>query len=164
MEIAIRATVVFWFLFLLTRGLKKRTLGDLAPFELLFLVTLGDIVQQGVTQEDYSLTGAILATSTFAGWVSLLTWLSWRSSRARRMLEGVPLVLVRDGEPVQAALDLEQLPMAELMEAVRQQGVADLQEVRLAILEPSGRISVIRSSGQGAGPPPGSATGGPAVL
>ena len=144
MEIVLRASVVFWFLFLLTRGLKKRTLGDLAPFELLFLVTLGDIVQQGVTQEDYSLTGAILAVSAFAGWASLLTWLSWRSARARRVIEGVPLILVQDGAPVDAALALEQMPLAELMEAVRQQGIGDLADVRLAILEPSGRISVIR--------------------
>ena len=145
MEIVVRASVVFWFLFLVTRGLKKRTLGDLAPFELLFLVTLGDIVQQGVTQEDFSVTGSILAVSTFGLWASLLTWLSWRWSSARKVIEGVPLILVQDGVPVEPALRLEQLPMAELMEAVRQAGVADLADVRLAVLEPSGRISIIRN-------------------
>ena len=58
MEIVIRASIIFFFLLLLTRGMKKRTLADMAPFEMLLLVTLGDIVQQGVTQEDFSLTGA----------------------------------------------------------------------------------------------------------
>ena len=145
MELVLRATVTFWVLFALTRGMKKRTLGDLAPFELLFLVTLGDIVQQGITQEDYSLTGSILAVTTFGFWVSVLTFVTWRSGRARTILEGVPLVLVRDGEPIEAALALEHMPLAEVEEAARQAGVADLEQVRLAILEPSGRISIIKA-------------------
>lgn len=147
MELVARATVMFWVLFALTRGMKKRTLGDLAPFELLFLVVVGDLVQTGVTQEDYSLTGSILALSTFGFWVSVLTWLSWRSSRARRILEGVPLVLVTDGQPVTAALDLEQMPLAEVLEAARQAGLETLDDVRLAVLEPSGRISIIKREG-----------------
>jgi uncharacterized membrane protein YcaP (DUF421 family) len=122
MEIVVRASVTFW---------------------LLFLVTLGDIVQQGITQEDYSLTGSMLAVTTFGFWVSVLSWLSWRSDRARRVIEGVPLVLVQDGRPVDAALKLERMPLAEVLEAARQQGVAELEDVRLAILEPSGRISII---------------------
>jgi len=68
---------------------------------------------------------------------------SWRSGRARRFIEGVPLVLVADGQPVQAALDLEQMPIAEVLEAARQAGVEDLEGVRLAVLEPSGKISII---------------------
>jgi uncharacterized membrane protein YcaP (DUF421 family) len=143
-EIVFRASVMFGFVFLLTRGMKKRTLGDLAPFELLFLVVLGDIVQTGVTQEDYSLTGSILAISTFGAWVSFLTWMSWRSDRARRVIEGVPLVLVSDGRPIEQALKLEQMPLEEVLEAARQAGLASLAEVRLAVLEPSGRISIIR--------------------
>ena len=80
-EIIVRATVIFAVLFLLTRGMKRRTLADLAPFELLLLVTLGDIVQQGITQEDYSLTGVVLATSTFAFWITVLSYITWRSRR-----------------------------------------------------------------------------------
>ena len=144
MEIVVRATVVFGFLFFLTRGLKKRVLGDMAPFELLLLVTLGDIVQQGVTQEDMSITGSVLAVSTFGFWASALAWVSWRSDKARRVIDGVPIVLVRDGETIAAAMALEQMPLAEVEEAARQAGVADLDEVHLAILEPSGRISIIK--------------------
>jgi uncharacterized membrane protein YcaP (DUF421 family) len=147
MEIVARAAVTFVVLFLLTRGLRKRTLADLAPFELLLLVTIGDIVQQGITQEDYSLTGSILVVATFGLMASVLTWASWRSDRARKLIDGVPIVLVRDGRPIDVALELEQMPLAELEEAARQSGVADLDDVRLAVLEPNGRISIIKTEG-----------------
>ena len=146
MEIVLRASVIFWFMFLLTRGLKKRALADMSTFEMLLLVSLGDIVQQGITQEDYSLTGAVLAAGTFGFWVSGMTWATWRSTRMRKVLEGVPIVLVRDGRPVDAALRLEQMPLDEVLEAARQHGLDDLQSIRLAVLEPSGKISIIKES------------------
>lgn len=146
MEIVARATVVFFFIFLLTRGMKKRALAEMSPFEMILLVTLGDIVQQGVTQEDYSLTGALLAAGTFGFWVMAMTWGTWRSDRVRRIIEGVPIVIVKDGQPVQSALDLEQLPLDEVLEAARQEGVANLGDIRLAVLEPSGRISIIKAA------------------
>ncbi len=99
MEIIVRASVVFAILLLLTRGLKRRTLGNLAPFELLLLVTLGDIVQQGITQEDYSLTGAMLAVTTFAFWMTVLSFVTWRWRRVGNVVDGVPLVIVQDGKP-----------------------------------------------------------------
>src|SRR5687768_2106735 len=146
MEIVLRATVVFAGVFLLTRGLRKRALAELSPFEMILLVSMGDIIQQGVTQEDYSLTGAGLAAGTFGFWITVLTWLSWRSERARKVIEGVPIVLVRDGEPIDAALRLEQMPLEEILEAARQQGVGDLAEIRYAVLEVSGKISIIKAA------------------
>lgn len=145
MEIVLRATVLFFFLFALTRGLKKRSLSEMAPFEMILLVTLGDIIQQGVTQEDYSVTGAVLAAVTFAFWVSAMTWASWRSARLRRVIDGVPIVLVQDGAPVEAALRLEQMPIEEILEAARQQGIDDLARIKLAVLEPSGKMSIIQA-------------------
>jgi len=142
-EIVLRASFVFLGLLLLTRGMRKRTLGDLSPFEMLLLVTIGDLVQQAVTQEDYSVTGAVLAVGTLGFWISVLSWLSWRSDRARRVIEGVPIVLVRDGEPVDEALRIEQMPLAEVLEAARQQGVDELAKIRYAVLEVSGKISII---------------------
>ena len=110
MEIIARATVIFVFLLLLTRGLKRRALSDLTPFELILLVTMGDIVQQGITQEDYSLTGAVLAGSTFAFWISVLSFSTWRSRRVAALVSGVPIVIVQDGQPIERTLKVERLP------------------------------------------------------
>lgn len=145
MEIVLRATVVFFLLFALTRGLKKRALAEMAPFEMILLVVLGDIVQQGVIQEDFSLTGSALAAGTFAFWVTAMTWSTWRSPRIRRIVDGVPIVVVQDGQPVEAALRLEQMPVDEIMEAARQQGIDDIEKIRLAVLEPSGKISILQA-------------------
>ena len=147
MEIVIRASIIFFFLLVLTRGMKKRTLADMAPFEMLLLVTLGDIVQQGVTQEDFSLTGAILATSTLAFWITVLSWATWRWRRIGRAVDGVPVVIVQDGQPRDEVLEVERLPLDEVYEAARQEGIDDLAKVRIAILEPSGRISFIKDDG-----------------
>ena len=146
MEIILRATIIFAFIFLLTRGMKRRSLAELSPFELILAVTLGDIVQQGVTQEDQSITGAMIAASTFAFWVTVLTWASWRSKRLRKVIDGVPVILVMDGVPVEQALRLEQMPIDEVLEAARQNGVDRMDDIRLAILEVSGRISIIKAT------------------
>lgn len=145
MEIVVRASITFAFLFLLTRGMSKRSLGDMSPFEMILLIVIGDFVQQGVTQEDMSLTGSALAVATMAFWITVLTYVTWRWDRARRVVEGVPIVIVRDGEAVEAALEMERIPMAEVLEALRQQGVEDLADVKMAVLEVNGRISVIQA-------------------
>ena len=143
MEIAVRATVIYAAMFLLMRGMRKRTLAQMTPFEMILLVAFGDIVQQGVTQEDYSLTGAALAVGTFAFWISLMSWASWRFGPVRRAIEGVPLVIIEHGEPIDQTLKVEQMPLDEVMEAARQQGIDDLAKVRLGVLEPSGKLSFI---------------------
>lgn len=149
MEIVARASVMFLFLFLLTRGSKRRTLADFAPFELLLLVTIGDIVQQAVTQEDMSITGGVLAASTFAFWVTVLSFVTWRWPRVNAVVDGVPLVIVKDGEAIERVLRIERLPLSEVYEAARQHGIESLDRVRLAVLEPTGKISFILADESG---------------
>jgi uncharacterized membrane protein YcaP (DUF421 family) len=144
MEIALRATVIFLFVWGLTRVMGKRTLAQLSPFELVLLIMLGDLVQGGVTQDDKSLTGAAIAASTLAFWVLSFSFLSWRFPNADTIIDGVPAVLVADGEVIEPALRAERLPRAELQAAARQQGVASFDEVRLAVLETNGLISFIK--------------------
>ena len=145
MQIVARASVVFWMVFLLTRGLKRRSLADMAPFEMILLVVLGDIIQQGVMQVDYSITGAFLALGSFGFWLTIMTFATWRWSPLRRALEGVPVVLVSDGKPIDRALAAEHMPLEEVIEAARQQGCDELSKIRLAVLEVSGRISIIQA-------------------
>jgi uncharacterized membrane protein YcaP (DUF421 family) len=143
MEFVIRTTVVFWFLWLVVRGTGKRSLAELTPLDLLLIVVIGDIVQQGITQEDMSITGALLVVSTFVVWTLGADALSTRSHRAAQRLSGEPVIVVRDGEPLTDRLDRERISLDDLKEAARMEGIADLSEVRFAVLETDGRFSFI---------------------
>jgi uncharacterized membrane protein YcaP (DUF421 family) len=147
MEIILRTTAIYFFLWMLTRALGKRELAEMTAFELLLLVVVGDLIQQGVTQEDMSVTGAILAVGTIGVWILIFSWLGFRFGSVRRIIEGVPVVVVRDGRPVEPALRLERVTLDELLESARNQGIANLRDIDLAILEPSGQFSFIKRSG-----------------
>lgn len=144
MEVVVRATITFWLLWLLVRGTGKRQLAELAPFELILLFVMGDIIQQGVTQEDMSLTGSALAVSTMALWTVVASWASFRSTRVRRVLDGDPVVIVRDGEPLLDRLRRDRMTIADVHEAARNQGITDLADVEIGLLEPDGRFSFLR--------------------
>jgi uncharacterized membrane protein YcaP (DUF421 family) len=152
MQIVIRATVLFFFLWMLTRAMGKRELAELTAFELILLITFGDLVQQGVTQEDMSITGAVLAVGTIAMWIMVFSFVGFRWGRSRKLIDGVPVVVVRDGEPLPEALRLERLPYDELLESARRAGISDLSHVRLGVLEPDGLFSFIRADGDGDDP------------
>jgi uncharacterized membrane protein YcaP (DUF421 family) len=143
MEIIIRATAIYFFLWMLTRALGKRELAEMTAFELLLLVVVGDLIQQGVTQEDMSITGAMLAVGTIGLWILVFSWLGWRFRPARHLIEGVPVVVVRDGRPLEPALRLERVTIDELLESARNQGIDNLRDIKLAILEPSGNFSFL---------------------
>ena len=147
MEIVLRATVIFFFLWGLTRAMGKRQLAEMTAFELVLLITFGDLVQQAVTQEDMSVTGGILAVGTIGLWIVLFSAIGFRWPRARLVLEGVPVVVVKEGQPVMEALRLERLPLADLLESARKSGIEDLQEVKLGVLEPDGRFSFLKYGG-----------------
>lgn len=149
MEMVLRAAAIYFFLWAITRGLGKRELAEMSAFELLLLVTVGDLIQQGVTQEDMSVTGAMLAVGTIAILVLVFSWMGFRWRPARRLIEGLPVVVVRDGRPLDDALRLERVTMDELLESARNQGIANLRDVNLAILEPDGRFSFLKKDGSG---------------
>lgn len=148
MEIIVRATVMYAILFLVARGTGKRELSQMTVFELILLVVMGDLVQQAVTQEDMSITGAGLAVGTLAFWVLVGSWVTFRWKPTRPLLDGVPVVVLRDGEPLMEALRLERIQLEELCEGARSQGIADLATVRLAVLEPDGRFSFLTDDGE----------------
>ena len=146
MDLVLRATVVFGFVLLLTRVIGKRELGKLQPFDLVLLIVLGDALQQGLTQDDYSLTGAILVVGTIAVLQVFVSRLSSRFPRARPILDGEPVIIVQDGEVIERNLKRERLTVEEFGEEARRQQIAHLSEVRFAVLETSGTISFIKNA------------------
>jgi uncharacterized membrane protein YcaP (DUF421 family) len=146
MDLVIRATVIFFFIFLVTRIAGRRELSALEPFDLILLVVLGDLVQQGITQSDQSVTGTLIVISTITLLSVGVSWVSFRSSRIRKVTEGEPIVLIQDGEVIEGNLRRERLTHGDLEEEARRQQVASLADVRWAILEKEGTISVIPKS------------------
>ena len=146
MDIVGRGVVVFVFLFLLMRIMGKRELSSLEPFDLILLVILGDAVQQGLTQDDYSLTGAMLAVGTIAVLQIATSYANFKFPRLRSLLDGEPLVVVQDGRPIVKNLDRERLTADDLAVAARREGIAKLDDVAWAVIEPSGTISFIKKS------------------
>ena len=141
MDIVFRATVIYFFLWFITRVVGKRELGSMSAFELVLLVTMGDLIQQGTTQEDFSVTGAMLAVGTFALLMVFFAWVSFRFKKTRPLLEGMPVVVVQDGRMRDEVMKYERLDREELFEGLREQGIDDLSKVKFGVLEPDGKYS-----------------------
>ena len=141
MEVVWRAVAIYFFLWFITRVIGKRELGQMSAFELVLLVTMGDLIQQGVTQEDFSVTGAMLAVGTFALLIVTFSYLSWRFKRTRPALEGMPVVVVKDGKMLEQVMRYERLSDTELHEGMREQGIEDVSKVSIGVLEPDGKFS-----------------------
>ncbi len=142
-EFVLRALVVYGFLLITLRLTGKRQVGQLAPFDLVLLLVLSNAVQNSMNAGDntvasgFILVGSLLAVNAFMGYVT------WRSKRAEIFLEGRPQILVHNGQMDDRILAKERITQHELMASVRQAGLSDLAEVRVAILENNGRINVI---------------------
>ena len=144
MQIVLRAAVLFLFVWLVTRALGRKELSEMSSFELILLVVMGDLIQQGVTGDDRSVVGAMLAVATMALLVLAFSYLSFRSSRAQSILEGSPVLIVHDGRPLKEILQIERLTEDEVREAAREQGIADLADVKVGVIEADGKFSFIK--------------------
>jgi uncharacterized membrane protein YcaP (DUF421 family) len=147
MDIVIRAIVIFVLLYVLMRVIGRRELSALEPFDLILLVVLGDLVQQGLTQDDYSVTGALLAIGTISVLVLLVSFANFRFPRLRPLLDGEPIVIVQDGKPIEKNMRRERLTDDDLAAAARLQNIATMDDVAWAVMETSGAISFIKKTG-----------------
>jgi uncharacterized membrane protein YcaP (DUF421 family) len=143
MDLVLRALVAFLFVLLLTRVVGRRELASLQPFDLILLVMIGDLVQQGVTQNDFSITGMLLVGTTIGLLAVFVSWISFRFPVLRPVLDGEPVIVVQDGKPIQKNLARNRLTLEELRAAARQEQIASLDDLEWAVLETSGRLSFI---------------------
>jgi uncharacterized membrane protein YcaP (DUF421 family) len=144
MDIVIRASVVFALLYTLMRVIGRRELSSLEPFDIILLVVLGDLVQQGVTQDDYSVTGIVLAIGTIALLLLGVSFANYKFPRLRPLLDGEPILVVQNGEPILRNLKRERVTLEDLAAAARQQSIGSIENVQWAVLETTGVISFIK--------------------
>jgi uncharacterized membrane protein YcaP (DUF421 family) len=146
MDLVVRAFLAFLFIFLLTRLIGRRELSTLQPFDLLLLVVVGDLLQQGVTQNDLSFTGLVLVVGMFGLLTLSMSYAGWRFPRVRPLLEPEPLILVEDGKIIERNLRKERITPEEVAGEARLQQISSLDDVQWALLESGGRISFIPKS------------------
>ena len=145
MDVVLRTIFVFFLILVITRAVGRRELSSMEPFDLILLVVIGDLVQQGVTQSDYSLTRATTVIATLALLTVFTAWLSFRVRRLRPMLEGGPVVIVADGRVLERNLRRQRMTVEEVEAEARLQQIASLDDVRFAVLETNGKISFATS-------------------
>jgi uncharacterized membrane protein YcaP (DUF421 family) len=143
MDLVLRATVVYFLILVITRAVGRRELSSMEPFDLVLLVVMGDLVQQGVTQSDYSLTGATIVIVTIAVLTVGTAYLGFRFRRLRPLLEGEPVVLVADGRVLEPNLRRQRMTVEEVVAEARLQSIGGLEDVRFAVLESNGKISFL---------------------
>jgi uncharacterized membrane protein YcaP (DUF421 family) len=147
MDLAIRAVVLYFFIYLLTRAVGRRELSSLGPIDIILLVVIGDAMQQGLTQDDYSITGAFIVVTVIAVLQVGMSYLSFRFRPLRRVLQGEPIVIIQDGKPIERNLRRERLAIDDVMEEARANAqISSLDEIHFAIVENSGVISFIQKS------------------
>src|SRR3954463_10036048 len=113
MDLVLRAIFVFFLILVITRSVGRRELSSMEPFDLILLVVMGDLIQQGVTQSDYSLTGTTIVIVTIAVLTVGTAYLSYRFRRLRPLLEGGPVVLVAGGRLIESNLRRQRLTIEE---------------------------------------------------
>ena len=139
----LRACVVYVLVMVLVRVSGKRAVGQLTPFDLVLLILIGNAVQNGINGGDNSLTGAAIMATTLIALNYVVAWQTSRNRMVERWVEGEPVVLARDGKVFKHVLRRELVSHDDFAEALRMNNIDDVGDVRLALLETNGRISVI---------------------
>jgi uncharacterized membrane protein YcaP (DUF421 family) len=145
MDVVIRAAIAYIFIIFILRIVGRRELSSLAPTDLVLLIVLGDLIQNGVTQSDDSVTGIFLAISTFSMLALATSYVTFKSRRAKTFIEGEPLILVDHGKPVESNLQSQRLTVDDIAEQSRASGIESLDEVKWCVLESSGSMSFIKA-------------------
>ena len=146
MDIAVRAVALYVFVVFVMRMIGRRELSTLTPFDLVLLIVLGDAIQQGLTQDDYSITGAVVAVSTLAIMQVITSYISYRVKPFRKILKGEPIILIEGGKLLNQNLRRERITADDVAEEMRTQQIGAFDQVQWAILESNGTISFIQKA------------------
>jgi len=152
LEMVVRGSAMFWFLFLLFRLVIRRRVGAVGMADVLLIVIIADASQNALSGEYRSVSDGMILVSTILAWNVLVDWIAYRFPRAQRVLEPPPLPLVRRGRLLRGNLRAEFVSDSELWSKLREQGVTDLAEVETAYLESDGEVSVVKRRPSGAAP------------
>jgi uncharacterized membrane protein YcaP (DUF421 family) len=146
MDLVLRTIFVFVLILVVTRAVGRRELSSMEPIDLILLVVIGDLVQSGVTQSDYSLTGTTIVIVTMALLVVGTAWLGYRFRGLRPILEGEPVVVVVDGRVLEKNPRRQRMTVEELGAEARLAQIGSLEDVRYAVLESNGKVSFLTRS------------------
>ncbi len=139
----LRACIVYFILLALIRASGKRTMGQFTPFDMLLVVLLGNAVQNALLGQDTSVGGGLLLATTLLALNWLVGLVSARSARMEALVEGAPVLLARDGEVYKDVLRRELISRADFDKAMRESGVEDIEDIRMAVLETNGHITLV---------------------
>lgn len=139
---AARAVAVYALMLVVIRLLGKRTVGNFAAFDLLVALMLGEVVDE-IIYGDVSFLQGTIAIVTVAWAQSANAWLSWRGQGARKLLEGAPTPIIRDGRLLPDGMKKERMNIRDVMAHLREQSIRDVREVHLATVEDDGTVSVL---------------------
>lgn len=144
-EIILRTAIVYFVILIGIRLTGKREIGQMTPFDLALLLLISNAVQNAMTGPDTSVSGGIVAAGTLLLLNAAVTRVVWKNRKVRRIVEGTPTLLIRHGKIIQEHLEKERVTVDALTQALREHGVASVDDVSLAVLEIDGSISVLKN-------------------
>lgn len=145
-EMVLRAVVVYAVVFILFRTVGKKQLGQLSPFDFVLILIVSESISQGLSGEEHSLLGAGLSAGTLLLISRVLDYASYKSKRFERLMDGAPSIIIQDGKVVEEARRRALLTMEELYSALRQNEVEEIADLKFAILETNGRMTIVKKS------------------
>ncbi len=144
MDAVLRAAAIYSFLLLLFRIAGKRTFQEMTPFDFVLLLVIGESTEHALLGDDRSVTHGLLLITTLVGLDVAMSLWKQRSQRVEKLLDGVPLILVAEGQLIRQHMEKERVDEVDLLESARRHhGLERLDQIRYAVLEPGGGITII---------------------